>query len=131
MVKICLNLNVRVYKKKRGQYGALQLKGSWFKSQLRSFCVEITCSPCVDLLRFPPTVKKTCLLVKSVIFKVPVRVSVCGCLTMCGPVMGLQPVKGMPLSEIGSSRRPPITLNRGEQIQMMDGSSSLPLMDSQ
>lgn len=41
-----------------GQHSHLTVRGSWFKSQLCSSCVQVSHGSCVDPLWFPPTVQK-------------------------------------------------------------------------
>ena len=73
-----------------------QQEGSRFNSQLGHFCVEFACSPrvCVGslwVLHHP----KTCVLGWLVTLKLSLGVSVCGCLSLCGPVMDWWPVQGV------------------------------------
>ena len=82
---------------------ASQQEGSRFNSRLRPFCVEFACSPrvCIGslwVLRLPPTVKNMHVRLigvsKIVLWSECERV--CGCLSLCGPVMDWRPVQGVP-----------------------------------
>ena len=75
-------------------------EGSWFEFRLGLFCVEFACSPCV-VWGTPASLHrpKTYMLGKLVTLNtlgVSVRVSVHGCLSLCGPVMDWRRVQGIP-----------------------------------
>ena len=66
--RITMHDKQRQYEKKNKDTVASQREGSRFDPHLGPFCVEFACSPrvCVGslrVLRLPPTVQKTCVLV--------------------------------------------------------------------
>ena len=81
---------------------ASRQEGSGFESELRRFCAEFACSPRVRVgllrvLRFPPTVQKTCKTGVRLIgdSKLPVGVNGCSSLYV-SPVMNWRLVQGVP-----------------------------------
>ena len=91
-------------------------RGFQVRSPAGSVCVESACSPrvCVGslrVLRVPPTVQTHAVRLTGD-SELSLGVSVCGRLSLCGPVMDWRPVQGDPASRpmtagIGSS--PPAT----------------------
>ena len=83
-----------------GQHRHLTARGFQVQLPAGSFCVESACSPCVCVgsLRYsgflPPSKNMHVRLTGDSKLSLGVSVSVCGCVSLCGPVMDWRPVQG-------------------------------------